>query len=100
MYITCSYARAEKYWNNQQVNQTARIKLSRVDLDWQHKVELFLGWWVHDTSGHQGRDAAYMRAHGQEVNLAMDTIAQATHECKTHAAIKQVKQLKPLLYGE
>lgn len=41
-----------------------------------------------------------MWAHGQEVNLAMDTIAQATHECKTHAAIKQVKQLKPLLYGE
>lgn len=35
-----------------------------------------------------------------EVNLAMDTIAQGTHECKIHAAIKQVKQLKPLLYGE
>lgn len=64
----------EKYWNNQEVNQAARIKASQVDLDWQHEVKLFLGWWAHDTSGHQGRDAACTWAHGWEVKSTMDRL--------------------------
>ncbi|KAK4830577.1 LOW QUALITY PROTEIN: hypothetical protein QYF61_011755 [Mycteria americana] len=86
----------EEHQNNQQVDQAAKIE---VDLDWQHKGELFIAQWAHDTSGHQGRDATYRWAHDQEVDLTMDTIAQVIHECETCAAIKQAKWLKPLWYG-
>ena len=49
----------EEHQNNQQVDQAAKIQVSQVDLDWQHRGELFIARWTHDTSGHQGRDAAY-----------------------------------------
>ncbi|KAK4826420.1 hypothetical protein QYF61_008953 [Mycteria americana] len=89
----------EEHQNNQQVDQAAKIEVAQVDLDWQHKGELFIAWWAHDTSGHQGRDATHRWARDQGVDLTMDTIAQVVHECETFAAIKQAKWLKPLWYG-
>ncbi|KAK4806877.1 hypothetical protein QYF61_012598 [Mycteria americana] len=89
----------EEHQNNQQVDQAAKIEVAQVDLDWQHKGELFTAHWAHDTSGHQGRDATYRWACDRGVDLTMDTIAQVIHECETCAAIKQAKQLKPLWYG-
>ncbi|KAK4828480.1 hypothetical protein QYF61_026705, partial [Mycteria americana] len=77
----------EELQNNQQVDQAAKIEAAQVHLDWQHKGELFIAQWAHDTSGHQGRDATYRWARDQGVDLTMDTIAQ------------QAKQLKPLWYG-
>ncbi|KAK4807003.1 hypothetical protein QYF61_000332 [Mycteria americana] len=89
----------EEHQNNQQVDQAAKIEVAQVDLDWQHKGELFIARWAHDTSGHQGRDATYRWARDRGVDLTMDTIAQVIHECETCAAIKQSKRLKPLWYG-
>ncbi|GAB0189077.1 hypothetical protein GRJ2_001373000 [Grus japonensis] len=79
----------EEHQNNQQVDQAAKIEVDQMDLNWQHKGELFIARWAHDTSGHQGRDATY----------SMDAISQVIHECETCAAIKQAKRLKPLWYG-
>jgi len=39
------------------VDQAAKIEVAQVDLDWQHKGELFIARWDHDTLGHQGKDA-------------------------------------------
>ncbi|GAB0207615.1 hypothetical protein GRJ2_003227200 [Grus japonensis] len=89
----------EEHQNNQQVDQAAKIEGAQVDLDWQHKGELFIARWAHDTSGHQGRDATYSWARDRGVDLTMDTISQVIHECETCAAIKQAKQVKPLWYG-
>ncbi|GAB0208192.1 transportin-1-like [Grus japonensis] len=89
----------EEHQNNQQVDQAAKIEVAQVDLDWQHKGELFIALWAHDTSGHQGRDATYRWAHNQWVDLSMDAISQVIHECETCAAIKQAKRVKPLWYG-
>lgn len=38
--------------------KTARRRISVLELKWlgQHKGELFITWWAHGTSGHQGRD--------------------------------------------
>ncbi|KAK4809933.1 hypothetical protein QYF61_001660 [Mycteria americana] len=66
----------EEHENNQQVDQAAQIEVAEVDLDWQHKGELFIAWWAHDTSGHQGRDATYRWARDRGVDLTMGTIAQ------------------------
>ena len=33
---------AEEHRNNQQEDQAAKIEVAEVDLDWQHKGELFL----------------------------------------------------------
>ncbi|XP_064495952.1 uncharacterized protein LOC135405192 [Pseudopipra pipra] len=49
----------EEHHNNKQADRAAQVKVSQVDLDWQHKGELFLARWAHDASGHQGRDATY-----------------------------------------
>jgi len=49
----------EEHQNDHQVDEAARIGVAQVDLDWQHKGELFIVRWAHDTSGHQGRDATY-----------------------------------------
>uniref|UniRef100_A0A8C3PKW3 RNase H type-1 domain-containing protein n=1 Tax=Calidris pygmaea TaxID=425635 RepID=A0A8C3PKW3_9CHAR len=89
----------EEHENNQQVDRAAKIEVAQVDLDWQHKGELFIARWAHDSSGHQGRDATYRWARDQGVDLTMDTIAQVIHECETCPAIKQAKRLKPLWYG-
>ena len=89
----------EEHQNNQQVDKAAKIEVAQMDLDWQHKSELFLARWAHDTSGHQGRDATYRWARDRGVDLTMDTIAQVIHDCETCAAIKQAKRLKPLWYG-
>ncbi|RMC19420.1 hypothetical protein DUI87_04031 [Hirundo rustica rustica] len=32
----------EEHRNNEQVDQAAKIEVSKIDLDWQHKGELFL----------------------------------------------------------
>ncbi|KAK4825645.1 hypothetical protein QYF61_001430 [Mycteria americana] len=56
----------------------AKIEVAQVDLDWQDKGELFIAWWAHDTSGHQGRDATYGWACDRGVDLTMDTIAQGS----------------------
>uniref|UniRef100_A0A8B9UGQ5 Uncharacterized protein n=1 Tax=Anas zonorhyncha TaxID=75864 RepID=A0A8B9UGQ5_9AVES len=89
----------EEHQNNQQVDQAAKIEVAQVDLDWQHKGELFIARWAHDTSGHQGRDATYRWARDRGVDLTMDAIAQVIHDCETCAAIKQAKRSKPLWYG-
>uniref|UniRef100_A0A8U8C7R6 Uncharacterized protein n=1 Tax=Geospiza parvula TaxID=87175 RepID=A0A8U8C7R6_GEOPR len=40
----------EEHQNNEQVDQAAKIEVSKIDLDWQHKGELFLARWAHDAS--------------------------------------------------
>ncbi|RMB92675.1 hypothetical protein DUI87_30984 [Hirundo rustica rustica] len=89
----------EKHHNNEQVDKAAKVKVSQVDLDWQHKGELFLARWAHDVSGHQGRDATYRWARDRGVDLTIDNISQVIHNCETCAAIKQAKRVKPLWYG-
>ncbi|RMC09664.1 hypothetical protein DUI87_13450 [Hirundo rustica rustica] len=89
----------EEHQNNEQVDQAAKIEVSKIDLDWQHKGELFLTRWAHDASGHQGRDATYKWAQDRGVDLTMDSISQVIHDCETCAAIKQAKRVKPLWYG-
>ncbi|RMC20297.1 hypothetical protein DUI87_01144 [Hirundo rustica rustica] len=89
----------EEHRNNEQVDQAAKIEVSKIDLDWQHKGELFLAHWAHDASGHQGRDATYKWAQDRGVDLTMDSISQVIHDCETCAAIKQAKRVKPLWYG-
>jgi len=49
----------EEHQNKQQVDQAAKTDVAQVDLDWQHKGELFIARWAHDTLGHQGRDSIY-----------------------------------------
>ncbi|RMC16235.1 hypothetical protein DUI87_08450 [Hirundo rustica rustica] len=89
----------EEHQNNEQVDQAAKIEVSKTDLDWQHKGELFLARWAHDASGHQGRDATYKWAQDRGVDLTMDSISQVIHDCETCPAIKQAKRVKPLWYG-
>ncbi|GAB0209291.1 hypothetical protein GRJ2_003394800 [Grus japonensis] len=89
----------EEHQNNQQVDQDAKIEVAQVDLDWQHKGELFIARWAHDTSGHQGRDGTYRWACDRGVDLSMEAISQVIHQCETCAAIKQAKRVKPLWYG-
>ncbi|RMC01131.1 hypothetical protein DUI87_22397 [Hirundo rustica rustica] len=36
----------EEHQNNEQVDQAAKIEVSKIDLDWQHKGELFLARWA------------------------------------------------------
>jgi len=49
----------EEHQNSHQVDQAAKIEVAQVDLDWQHKGELFIARWAHDTSGHEGSDTTY-----------------------------------------
>lgn len=86
----------EEHHNNEQVDRAAKVKVSQVDLDWQHKRESFLGRWAHDASGHQGKDATYRWAHDQGVDLNIDNTSPVIHNCETCAAIKQAKHVKPL----
>ena len=72
----------EEHRNNQQVDQAAKIEVAEVGLDWQHKSELFLSHWAHDTSGHQGRDATYRWAHDRGVDLTMDAIVRLAMNVK------------------
>jgi len=72
----------EELQNNHQVDQAAKIEVAQVDLDWQHKGELFIARWTHDTSGHQGRDATYRWARDRGVDLTMDTIAHLSMNVK------------------
>ncbi|KAJ7413467.1 hypothetical protein BTVI_43398 [Pitangus sulphuratus] len=51
----------EEQYNSEQADQAARVKVSQVHLDWQHKGDLLLAQWSHDASGHQGRDATYSK---------------------------------------
>ncbi|RMC05662.1 hypothetical protein DUI87_17747 [Hirundo rustica rustica] len=89
----------EEHRNNEQVDRAAKIEVSKIDLDWEHKGELFLARWAHDASGHQGRDATYKWARDRGVDLTMDSISQVIHDCEMCAAIKQAKRVKPLWYG-
>ena len=81
---------------NHQVDQAAKIELAQIDLDWQNKGELFLDWWAHETSDHQGRAATRKLARDQGVDLAVDAMAQVIHDCETCAIIKQAKRMNPL----
>ncbi|TRZ13406.1 hypothetical protein HGM15179_013709 [Zosterops borbonicus] len=90
----------EEHQNKNQVDQAAKIEVSKTVLDWQHKGELFLARWAHDASGHQDRDPTYKWALDRGVDLTIDSISQVIHDCDTCAAIKQAKQVKPLWYGE
>ncbi|RMC22006.1 hypothetical protein DUI87_02877 [Hirundo rustica rustica] len=42
----------EEHQNNEQVDQAAKIEVSKIDLDWQHKGEVFLARWAHDAIYH------------------------------------------------
>lgn len=86
----------EEQKNNHQVDRAPRIEVAQIDLDCQNKGELFLAWWAHETSGHQGRDATYKWARDRGVDLTMDAIAQVIHDCETCDTIKQAKRMKPL----
>ena len=79
----------EQQQNNHQVDWIARIEVAQIDLDCQHKGELSLAWWAHQTSGHQGRDATYRWARDWGVYLTVDAIAQVIHDYETCTAIKQ-----------
>jgi len=46
----------EEHQNKHQVDQAAKIEVAQVDLDWQHKGELFIAQWARDTSDHQGTE--------------------------------------------
>ena len=81
------------------MDQTDKIQVVQVNLDWQCKDELFVAWWAHDTSSHQGTDATYRWAYDQGVDVTIDTIAWVIHECETCSAIKQAKRVKPLGFG-
>ncbi|GAB0175576.1 hypothetical protein GRJ2_000022800 [Grus japonensis] len=74
----------EEHRNNEQVDQASRTEVAQVDLDWEHKGELFIAQWAHDTSGHLGRDVTYKWACDQEVDLTIDAIAQVIRECQKH----------------
>ncbi|RMC19224.1 hypothetical protein DUI87_03829 [Hirundo rustica rustica] len=89
----------EEHRSNEQVDRAAKIEVSKIDLDWEHKGELFLAQWAHDASGHQSREATYKWAQDRGVDLTMDSISQVIHDCETCAAIKQAKWVKPLWYG-
>ncbi|XP_051657001.1 ribonuclease H1-like [Manacus candei] len=89
----------EEHRNNEQADRAARVEVSQVDLDWQHKGELFLAQWAHDASDHQGRDATHRWARDRGVDLTKDIISQVIQDCETCVAIKQAKRLKPLWYG-
>ncbi|RMC19098.1 hypothetical protein DUI87_03702 [Hirundo rustica rustica] len=88
----------EEHQNNKQVDQAAKIEVSKIDLDWQHKGGLFLARWAHDASSNQGRDATYKWARDRGVDLTIDSIPQVIHYCETCAEIKQAKLVKPLWY--
>uniref|UniRef100_A0A8C9FQ94 RNase H type-1 domain-containing protein n=1 Tax=Pavo cristatus TaxID=9049 RepID=A0A8C9FQ94_PAVCR len=62
----------EEHQNNQQADQAARIEMAQVDLDRQHKGELFLAQYAHNTSGHLGRDVSCRWARDQGLDLTMD----------------------------
>ncbi|RMB90760.1 hypothetical protein DUI87_32825 [Hirundo rustica rustica] len=69
----------EEHQNNKQVDQAAKIEVSKID--------------------NQGRDATYKWARDRGVDLTIDSISQVIHDCETCAAIKQAKRVKPLWYG-
>jgi len=50
--------------------------------------ELFIVQWVHDTSGHQGRDEIYTWARDQGVDMTVDIITQIIHKCETSKPTK------------
>ncbi|KAJ7412070.1 hypothetical protein BTVI_47681 [Pitangus sulphuratus] len=88
----------EEHCNNRHVDQSAKIKVSQVDLDSQHKWELFLAWLTHDT-------LQVIREQMQHTDgLMMEgwTLprTQVTHNCETCTAIKQAKWIKPLWHGK
>ncbi|TRZ09184.1 hypothetical protein HGM15179_017924 [Zosterops borbonicus] len=64
------------------MDQAAKIKVSQVDLDWQHKGELFLARWAHDTSDHEGRHATYRWARDRAVHLTMSSISHVIRSCE------------------
>lgn len=97
-HVPKSHAAGEHH-NNGQVHQAAKIKLSQLDVDWQHKRELFLAWWAHDASDHQGRDATYRWACDCGVDLTMDITCQVVYYCETGATIQQAKRVNPCVWG-
>lgn len=90
----------EEHGSKEQTDQAARTEITKVDLDWEYKGELFIAQWAHDTSGHLGRDEKYRWARGREVDLTIEAIEQVIHECETCTMIKQVTWVKPLCCGE
>ncbi|GAB0208603.1 hypothetical protein GRJ2_003326000 [Grus japonensis] len=93
-HVPKSRATTEEHQNNEQVDKAAKIEVAQVDLDWEHKGELFVARWAHETSGHLGRDATYRWACDRGVDLTMEAITQVTHECEICAAIKRATQVK------
>ncbi|RMB96504.1 hypothetical protein DUI87_27037 [Hirundo rustica rustica] len=89
----------EEHRNNEQVDQAAKIEVSKIDLDWQHKGELFLARWAHDASAIR---AEMPPTSGPETEGWIEpwtVFSQVIHDCETCAAIKQAKRVKPLWYG-
>ncbi|GAB0207391.1 hypothetical protein GRJ2_003204700 [Grus japonensis] len=78
----------DEYQNNEQADKAAKIEVAQVDLDWEHKGELFVAQWAHETLGHLGRHTTYRWACDQMVDLTMEAIMPVTHECERCATIK------------
>ncbi|PKU31524.1 hypothetical protein llap_18173 [Limosa lapponica baueri] len=70
----------EEHQNNKQVGKAVKIEVAQVDLDWEHKGELFVTRWAHKTLEYLGRDATYRWAHDRGVDLTMEAITQVIHE--------------------
>ncbi|KAK4825492.1 hypothetical protein QYF61_027647 [Mycteria americana] len=68
----------KEHGNKEQVDQAARTDMAKVDLDWEHKGELFIAQWAHDTSGHLGRDAMYRPPCDRGLDLTTEAIEQET----------------------
>ena len=85
----------EEQQNNHQVDQAAKIEVAQIDLDWQHKGELFLACCARETRAVK-EEMQHKWARDQEVDLTMEAIAQVILDCDSCATIKQVKRMKPL----
>ncbi|KAK4816512.1 hypothetical protein QYF61_017612 [Mycteria americana] len=73
----------EEHHNNPQVDQAAKIEAAQVDLDWQHKGELFIAWWAHDTFRPRLSWALKRKSYGnvapqKEMSQTMGLISETT----------------------
>ena len=90
----------EEHRNNEQVDNVVRIEVAQMDLDWDHKGELFVAQWAHATSGHLGRGAMYRARGDPGMGLNTEAITQVFRESKTCTIIKRAKRVKPLWYRQ
>lgn len=69
--------------NNKQVDQATRTEVAQVDLDWEHKGELLVTLWAHETLGQLERHKTYRWTHDQGMDLTVKVTTLVTHEDET-----------------